>query len=451
MRPDSRRTAAPRSGGGRIEAADPARHAAACLLRRVLDGQVPLDEAMQREPAFARLEGRDRGFAARLAMATLRALGPVEHALSARITRPLPDNAGMARALLRTGAAQILEDLAPVHAAVGQAVALAKADPSSASYAGLINAVLRGLARDPPPPCPLSARWPAAWSARWRAAHGQEALAELAAALARPPPLDLSTRLDADAAALLAERLGARLLPGGTLRLDPAPGDPTALSGWAEGWIWAQDAAAALPARLLGVAPGLTALDLCAAPGGKTLQMAAAGGRVVAVDADPGRLARLNENLARTGLSARVLAGDGRTMAGALAAESGGFDRVLVDAPCSATGTLRRHPEAPWIKDPAKAGRLAGLQAELVAAGARALKPGGLLVYAVCSLEPEEAWSGLEAAARAGLVPDPVRPEEAPGLEAAINAEGHVRTWPGQWPESGGLDGFFIARFRKPD
>jgi 16S rRNA (cytosine967-C5)-methyltransferase len=202
--------------------------------------------------------------------------------------------------------------------------------------------------------------------------------------------------------------------------------------------MWVQDAAAALPARLLAVRPGESVADLCAAPGGKTAQLAAAGARVTAVERDPARLARLADNLARWGLSAELVQADAASWIPAAL-----FDAVLLDAPCLATGTIRRHPDVPHLKRPRDLTARTAAQDARLAAAARMLKPGGRLIYAVCSLQPEE---GAPRLAAAGLRPLPFRPDDLPGLPEAIGPEGHLRTHPGMWPALGGLDGFFAAR-----
>ncbi|MBY0335628.1 MAG: RsmB/NOP family class I SAM-dependent RNA methyltransferase, partial [Acetobacteraceae bacterium] len=271
------------------------------------------------------------------------------------------------------------------------------------------------------------------WSA-WHAAHG-EAVRAIAEAHRREAPLDLSLKPGATAPE------GAEVLPTGTARM-PAGTRITELPGFAEGALWAQDAAAALPARLLAARPGERVADLCAAPGGKTAQLAAAGAEVVAVEHNPRRAARLRENLARLRLPAEVVVAD----AAAWRPEAR-FDAVLLDAPCTATGTIRRHPDVPHLKRQADVAPLAELQRRLLAAAAGVLKPGGRLVFATCSLQAEEGEAHL-AASLPGLEPDPVRPEEVPGLEAAITRGGGLRTRPDLWAERGGMDGFFVARWR---
>jgi 16S rRNA (cytosine967-C5)-methyltransferase len=420
---------------------DPARHAAVCIISHVIDQRWTVEEAMRREQSFVRLDGRDRGFAAHLVLATLRAMGIVDAVLATKLSKPLPDSAHYAKALLRVGAAQLIEGLAPPHAAVGRAVDLAKYEATGRGFSGLINAVLRRIATEPLVRPHDRERVPSLWWSRWRGAYGAPAADAIAASLSSQPALDLSFKGDAGD---MLEALGGTLLPTGSIRLTETPSDVTALPFWSEGRIWVQDAAAALPAKLLGVKVGEQVLDMCAAPGGKTMQLAATGANVTAIDIDASRIAKVAENLARTHLVARLQTGDARTLAGTSL-----YDAILLDAPCSATGTLRRNPETLWIKTPSDVTKFAPIQAELVGAAAKALKPGGRLVYAVCSLEPEEAAMAVSAALAAGLVSDPIVGSEVVSLQGALTPEGNLRILPGMWADIGGLDGFFIARFRK--
>jgi 16S rRNA (cytosine967-C5)-methyltransferase len=237
---------------------------------------------------------------------------------------------------------------------------------------------------------------------------------------------------------------GAVELPTGSWRL-PAGTRVTDLPGLAEGAFWVQDAAAALPARLLAVKPGERVADLCAAPGGKTAQLATAGGIVTAVERDPKRAARLRENLARLKLTVTVEEAD----AAHWMPSEAGFDAVLLDAPCSATGIIRRHPDIPHLKRPKDIAPLVEAQARLLAQAAKLLRPGGRLVLATCSLQPEEGEAHVARAAALGLAPDPIAPTELPGLRTALIRGGTMRTRPDMWAEQGGIDGFFAARFRK--
>jgi len=424
-----------------------ARRIAALAYDRAIRGKGPLDESLAAAPGFDALEPRDRAFARLLAATAVRRTGQTQAALDTFLNKPLPDDAHMARALLQTGAAQLIWLGTAAHAAVSATVGLAKEDPAIARFAGLFNAILRKVAADGAPIArgtPPSANLPDWLAASWRAAYGSDRTEAIAAACAREPTLDLSLK-DPASAAHWAEALGADILPGGSLR-KRSIGDLTALPGYEDGAWWAQDAGAALPARLLGVTPGERVLDLCAAPGGKTLQLAAAGADVTALDASPKRLKRLSANLARTGLSADIIATNGRTWR-----SEAQFDAILLDAPCTATGTLRRRPDAAWTKQAGDAASLMPIQDDLAATAVTALRPGGRLVICTCSLQPEEGedWLARNLAAHPGLTTDPVRPEELPGLEAAILASGAVRLTPDMWSEQGGIDGFFIARLHK--
>lgn len=416
----------------------PAREAALTLIDAALSRRGGLDEAASAN-GFRFLEPRERAFARALAMAVLRHLGPIDRALSARLQKAPPDRV---MHLLRLGAAQAFHLEVPAFAAVATSVELAGANKTSRPFKGLVNAVLRGLLRDAPPsndPTLLAPPW---LYSRWIAAFGEATAREIAGQIALEPATDLSLKPGADAAAL-AEALEGEVLPGGTLRLR-RKGDVAAWPGFEDGTWWVQDAAAAVPARLLDVQAGEAVLDLCAAPGGKTLQLAAAGANVVALDRSAARLKRLEENLIRTGLSAEVVAADGATWDDART-----FDAILLDAPCSATGTFRRHPDVLWAARPGDVASLANVQARILDSAAGRLKPGGRLVYCVCSLEPEEGEAQVEAflARRPDMALDPIQPGEAGAPEASLTARGTLRLLPHQL--DGGQDGFFAARFRK--
>jgi 16S rRNA (cytosine967-C5)-methyltransferase len=381
-------------------------------------------------------EGRAR--AQRLALGVLRQLGRADAWLAPRLRSRPPLTVLNA---LRLAAWEMGSGEAP-HGAVNAAVAILGGSPRTAGHKGLANAVLRALA----------AEGPAAWAGLapgrlpgWLReplvqAWGEDATAAIEAAQERPPPVDLTAKADPGA---LAERLGGRLLPTGTVRIE-AGRQVTALPGWHEGAFWVQDAAAAMPARLLDPRPGERVLDFCAAPGGKTLQLAAAGAKVTALDLSAPRLEMLRDNLVRTGLRARVVLGD------ALAFRQDGWDAVLLDAPCSATGTIRRHPDLPVARDGSEIAALLDLQARLLDHAASLVRPGGRLVYAVCSLLPaegEDQW-------RAFLARHPNFASEAgpiPGADPSWREGDAWRTRPDGWAEEGGLDGFFLARARKAD
>jgi 16S rRNA (cytosine967-C5)-methyltransferase len=414
----------------------PARAAALDLLAAALGGRAGLDEGLA-HPALSRLDPRDRAFARALVMATLRRLGAIDAALQARLKKPPPERIVH---VLRLGVAQAFLLETPAHAAVATSVDLTERQKGGAKFKGLVNAVLRGLLREPPDLADPDLLAPAWLQARWRAAYGPEAAHGIAATIAQEPDTDLSLK-DPAGAAELAAALDGQVLPGGSVRTGRR-GDVTAWPLFDAGTWWVQDASAAVPARLLGVRPGETALDLCAAPGGKTLQLAAAGAAVTAVDRSPERLKRLAENLKRTRLSAEVVAADATSWA-----DKRMFDGVLLDAPCSATGTFRRHPDVLWAAKPGDIASLAALQARLLDAAAGRVKPGGRLVYCVCSLEPEEGEAQVQAflARSPDFRLDPVAAEEGGAPAQSLRSDGTLRILPHHRP--GGTDGFYVARF----
>ncbi len=420
---------------------DPARRAAAALLSAVTDDGRTLETALETTRSFAPLTGRDRGFARAIASASLRNLGRIDAVLAGFMDRPLTEGAEVPRAILRTAVAQLLAmDVAP-HAAVSSAVGLANASSSGQAFAKLINAVLRkvdGLGRERFAAMPPLINLPEWLFTRWRAAYGDETAAAIAAGLTDEPPLDLTAAEGVDMAALLPHGQPG---PFGAWRLRD-PGDVSKLVGFGEGAWWVQDAAASLPARLLGDVSGQTVLDLCAAPGGKTMQLAAAGARVTAVDIDEARLIRVKENLARTGQTADTVVADILDWA-----PPEPVDAVLLDAPCTATGTLRRHPDVAWLRRPADIEALAKRQKALLERAATFLKPGGRLVYAVCSLEPEEGEGAVANAEGLGLRATPVTRNDVMGAEEGLTSEGWLRTLPCHAQAQGGMDAFFAARF----
>lgn len=425
-----------------------ARRLALAVLDAVLRRAQPLEETLARQADPAALDGRDRAFTRLLLTTVLRRLGEIDTALAASLERPLPDRAHPVADTLRLGAAQILFLDTPAHAAVDTSVRLVEVAGQD-RFKGLVNAVLRRLAREREAlrrPDDAAARtntpdW--LWDT-WVAAYGEATARAIAAQHLHEAPLDFGLR-DPSTAADWASRLAAESLPVGTLRR-AAGGRIEDLPGYAEGAWWIQDAAASLPARLLGDVAGRAVIDLCAAPGGKTLQLLAAGARVTAVDISARRRARLASNLRRVGLDAELVTADATTWRPSAMA-----DAVLLDAPCSATGTLRRHPDIARARGPADVARLAGVQDRLLAAAAGMVRPGGVLVYAVCSLQPEEGPARVTAALGAGLPLErlPVQAHELPDLGDAIAPTGDVRTLPSFWAERGGMDGFYIARLRR--
>jgi 16S rRNA (cytosine967-C5)-methyltransferase len=416
----------------------PARAAALDLLGTALSRRAGLDEGLG-HPAMAALAPRDRAFARALVMATLRHLGPIDAALQSKVRKPPPERIVN---VLRLGAAQLLVLKTPPHAAVGATVDLAAAQKGGMAFKGLVNAVLRGFTREPPPmddPTLLAPQWLAA---RWAAAYGADAARAISGLIAAEPATDVTLLDPADAPALAAE-LEAEPLPGGGLRAG-LKGEVSGWPGFEAGRWWVQDASAAVPARLLGVARGETALDLCAAPGGKTLQLAAAGAKVTSVDRSAGRIRRVSENLARTGLGAEVVVADAAEWK-----DTRSFDAVLLDAPCSATGTFRRHPDVLWVASPADIPKLAQVQARLLDSAARRVKPGGRLVYCVCSLEPEEGEGQAAAflARHRAFDLEPVAAGDGGSPPASRREDGTLRILPHHL--AGGTDGFYVARFRR--
>ena len=386
------------------------------------------------EKRLARLAPADRAAARRLAVETVRQL-PAVDALVARFAKKRPPEP--VRSALRLGAYEMAGEGAAAHGVANALVAILRKHPKGRHQAGLANAVFRQIGEAAAAGLPdIQAVVAEPLGGALAEDYGADRAAAMAAVFAQRPPLDVT--LKGGDAADWAARLGGAALPTGSVRVPPGGAAVSSLEGYEAGGWWVQDAAAAVPARALGDVAGLSLLDLCAAPGGKTMQLAAAGAQVTAVDASKARMARLQENLGRTGLSAKTVVAD------LLEWEPDApVDAILLDAPCSATGTLRRHPELPYIRDgfdPA----LLEVQAALLARAAGWLKPGGRLVYATCSLLPEEGEAHLDGAADMGLT---LRPFELPGLPPA--SEGWLRLTPDLWAEQGGMDGFFIAAFER--
>jgi 16S rRNA (cytosine967-C5)-methyltransferase len=411
----------------------------------------PLDEQLDGKGAhvgLAHLADRDRALVRRIVAGVLRRLGSLRHVVGSFLDRGLPRDAPRAETALLIGAAQILLLGGPAHAAVDLSVRIAQADRRAARYAGLINAVLRRIAHEGPARfagVDASLDTPEWLMRRWSERYGQETARAIAAANATEPALDLTVKQDADE---WAGKLRGRVLPTGSVRTLPH-GPVPLMPGFGEGAWWVQDAAAALPARLFGDVRGLRVADLCAAPGGKTLQLAQAGARVTAVDRSEARLARLRENLQRCGLAAEVVTADAAEWA------AGPFDAVLVDAPCSSTGTIRRHPDIAWLKRPADLDGLVSLQRRLLERAIALTRPGGQIVFCTCSLEPEEGeqmTAGL-LADHPEVRPRPISSSEINGLNGAVTSAGELRTLPSQWPDAdprlAGLDGFYAARLER--
>jgi 16S rRNA (cytosine967-C5)-methyltransferase len=411
-------------------AGTPARRAALKLLDAVLRRGVPLEAALGAAGGLP--NPADRGLARAIASEVLRHLTDLDGLIDGATDRALPDDA-KARFALRIALAQALVLGTPLHAAIATVLPLVEGGPRRLVH-GVFGTLMRaGVTLADPPHLPPSV------AARWREAWGEAATEDARTGLAGRPPLDI-TLADSSATAEWVDRLGGTSLMSGHVRLDNA--DVTTLPGYEEGAWWVQDVSASLPARLIGPGAG-TALDLCAAPGGKTLQLAAAGWRVTAVELAEKRLARLSENFARTGLAADLVAADVMVWQ-----PSEPVDAVLLDAPCSATGIFRRHPDVLHRVRPRAIAELADTQAAMLKRAAAWVKPGGRLIYAVCSLEPEEGEVIAGAFTAPDFAIDPVRAEELPeGLSPA--PEGFVRVSPGALAGAGGCDGFFVARWRR--
>ena len=433
-----------------------ARRIAADILDGVLHKQRTLDEQLDggaAHPGLKALSDRDRALMRRLVATILRRLGTLGHVLSRLLDRGVPTDAPRAQSALLIGAAQILWMDVPDHAAVDLSVRLVQSDRRAAKYAGLVNAVLRRCAREGQPLIDevksQTLDIPAWLLARWTAHYGAAVARAIADAIGNEPSLDITVKSDP---AQWATRLHGETLPTGTVRT-LLQGSVTMLPGFTEGQWWVQDAAAALPARLLGDVAGKSIADLCAAPGGKTAQLANAGARVTAVDRSPGRMARLRDNLARLALEAETVVADAAEWQRPTSGE--GFDGILIDAPCSSTGTIRRHPDIAWLRRETDIGALMALQKRLLQKAVALLKPGGTLVYCTCSLEPEEGEQAIAAllATESAMRRAPIAAGEVAGLAEILTADGDLRTLPCHLshpdPRLGGLDGFYAARLVK--
>lgn len=422
------------------------RRLAVDLFRNCLDRKLTVEDAVDGSAKTATLEPRDRALLMTLLLTTFRHKGEIDAILASLLSKPLPRKSGKAGDILTLGTTQLLYLGMPPHAVIDLSVRAAKADRYALHFAGLVNAVLRKVsaggeallngsnaARLNTPP------W--LWE-RWSKNYGSVTADQIANAHAGRPALDLSFKEDPKP---WLEPLGAELLPNGQVRLPSEHAPVPELPGFAEGAWWVQDAAAAIPVSLMGDIRGKSVLDLCAAPGGKTLQLAALGAKVTAVDVSEPRLRRLRDNLARTKLDAEILAQD------VFSVETADhWDAVLLDAPCSATGTIRRHPELPHLKDEAQVRELTGVQRRMLKKAARLVKPGGVLVYCTCSLEPEEGEEQLQNFLERNEDFE-IIPPAAEGLPlGSLHAEGWVRTLPFMtFGRQTGVDGFFAVAMRR--
>lgn len=435
-----------------------ARLAAASIIRDIilkgwtLDRKFPRAPASSRTPASSKeawLDNRDRALVLSIVTTALRRFGTINEAILRLLTKGFPRQASDVKWILIVAAAQILFLDVSDHAAVDLAVTAVKLDPKCSFYASLVNAVLRNLSRQK---TEIKARSDAlemdtpAWLAqRWKNTYGNAAAQRIALANREEPTLDLTVKNNP---ASWAQRLDANFLPTGSLRLETHR-PVHELAGYDEGEWWVQDAAAALPAKLIGAMPGMRVADFCAAPGGKAAQLAMSGAHVTAIDRSAERLKVLASNFKRLRLDAEIIAGDAAKLC------LPQFDAILVDAPCSGTGTIRRHPDIAWTKKPGDISALSNVQKQMLEKAGELIKPGGTLLYCTCSLEPEEGEMQIDELLRRR--PEfsrvPVKPDEIGGLTEILNSNGEIRSLPfhlkGNSPRQSGLDGFFISRLTR--
>ena len=423
------------------------RVAAALALADVVTQARSLDEALAaaaQHPRLNGLEDRDRALARSIVVVSLRRLGTLRRTLARLLDKGLPKKSGSLEWILVVTAAQILFLDVPDHAAVNSCVQAVRLDPLSQGFASLANAVARNVARGRDEPVADDdpfADTPGWLAARWRRNYGDETAAAIAAINRVESLLDITPKADAET---WAERLDGDLLPTGSIRLrghTPVP----ELPGYDDGAWWVQDAAAALPARLLRAEPGERVADLCAAPGGKTAQLCAAGAAVTAVDRSAERLKRFTLNMDRLGFSVETEVADATSYSAAP------FDAVLLDAPCTATGTIRRHPDVAWTKRASDLTSLTAIQSRMLDRAATLVRPGGRLVYCTCSIEPEEGEAQIAALLRRNpdLMRSPIVADEIGGLSRSLTPVGELRTLPShpaRAPDIVGLDGFYAAR-----
>lgn len=429
-----------------------ARVCALDLIEKVLGRRLPLDSLLETELLFKDLPLRDRSFVRMLVATTLRRLGQIDDFLLKVQDRPDSSCPEVATNILRLGVAQIAFMDVPDHAAVDTSVRLVEA-AGLARMKGFVNASLRRIAREKDAwlavqDCALNVP---EWLMRaWSADYGAEEAARIALASLIEAPLDISVK-NPDMISFWADTLEADILPGGTLRRASGGGAITELPGFAEGMWWVQDAAAAIPARLFGDVSGRPVVDLCAAPGGKTAQLAAMGAEVIAVDRSASRMKRVEENLVRLRLSDRVRTICADATLWRPAGGPGSVPFVLLDAPCSATGTIRRHPDVLHIKTPMDMGRMTGLQRKLLENAVTILASGGVLVYCTCSIQKDEGERQIQALLSSGapLRRVPVTLEEAGENAELLTDSGDLRILPCHEVARGGMDGFFVSRLQK--
>ncbi|MDE0242295.1 MAG: methyltransferase domain-containing protein [bacterium] len=406
-----------------------------------LEDRISLDRALERDRRFGLLEARDRALVHTVTTETCRRLGQIDALIAASLERPLSARARNVRAILRLGIAQLLFLGFAPHAAIDSSVRLAHA--RAKGMAPLVNAVLRRLQREGRTMIagqdPSMLNTPSWLYRSWRDAWGGATASAIARVNLERPELDVTVVDDAET---WAARLGGRVLSTGSIRV-PSAGVVRDLSGYECGRWWVQDTAASFPARLLGDISGRRVLDLCAAPGGKTAQLALAGARVTAVDVSGKRMERLQGNMERLGCTIETRIADAATWRSPTP-----FDAVLLDAPCSGTGTIRRHPDIPWTRNQTDVRRLASLQRRMIANALANLSGQGVLVYAACSIELEEGEAHLNHLGH-GCCIDAIHPDEVPGLEEAVTGEGCLRVLPTHLAREGGLDGFFVMRLRQ--
>jgi 16S rRNA (cytosine967-C5)-methyltransferase len=431
-----------------------ARQAASRLLAAVIDKKASLDGMLDQtggNPAYMALSPADRGLVRAILNTALRHLPRIDAMIGSLLKTPLPDGARALQHVLAVAAAQILYLDVPDRAAVDLAVEQANTDPRNKRFASLVNALLRRLSSEKERllsevGAPVTAL-PAWFADRLSAVYGPETARSIGEAHLTPAAIDLTVKSDPEG---WAKRLGGIVLPTGSVRLADYEGSVADLEGYADGEWWVQDAAAAIPARLFGSLQGKRVVDLCAAPGGKTAQLILAGAQVTALDMSANRLRRLRENLDRLRLDAELIEGNAGEFR-----PSGLFDAALLDAPCSSTGTARRHPDVPWTKDLDDVRKLAGVQERLLRHALSLVKPGGLIVFSNCSLDPIEGEEMIDRVlgGNASASRVAVSPAMLPGLEEAINPKGEVRTTPamlpGPTPQASGMDGFYACIVRR--